>query len=84
MPKVVKKTMSSVNSNPAIGLTEEQLSEEARTLGECALADYKKGGEKWFLRTDGARLKILTEIVARQADAAIGEHYIGDENSNTR
>jgi hypothetical protein len=75
--QVCQQTISSVEANPMTPLTTDQLSEKARTLYRCAMADYQKGGDKWFLRTSLARQKILTEIVARQTNAAIGEHYAG-------
>jgi hypothetical protein len=73
--KVCQQTISSVEASPMTPLTTDQLSENARTLYRCAMADYQKGGDKWFLRTGLARQKILTEIVARQANAGIGEHF---------
>jgi hypothetical protein len=72
-------TISSVEASPTSGLTTDQLSDKARVLYQCTMADYQKGGDKWFVRTAVARNKILTEIVARQAGARIGEHYDGDK-----
>ncbi len=68
------QAVSSIESAPAIGLTEGQISEKAWVLYQCAMSDFRKGGDKWFLRTGQARMKLLEEIVARQADAGIGEH----------
>ena len=75
--QVCQQTISSVEASPMTPLTTGQLSEKARILYRCAMADYQKGGDKWFLRTSLARQKILTEIVARQANAGVGEHYAG-------
>ena len=72
-----ERVISSVGANPAIKLSADELSGDARVLVQCAMQDFESGGDKWFLRTGQARIKLLEEIVARQSNAEIGEHYKG-------
>lgn len=73
--QVCEETIAYVKSNTVSTLTADQLSEKALSLYRCAMSDYQHGEDKWFVRTGLARNLLLTEIVARQSGAGIGEHY---------
>ena len=76
-PEACEAYSSELETRPTKSMTPAEVSGAARRLYDCAMSGYQRDPKTWFLPTGKARSRLLTEVVARQSGAAIGEHGDG-------